>query len=189
MSMKQASDGRVLHILMTGLAGAAGTRLLAEANPDILADRFSLSYTDRIRNIPVPGPEIQNEIISVIQTMTCEENISLFHAGAGGIYAALWDLGEEMRSGLSVRLKSIPICQETIEVCNLLDHNPYMIDSSGSLLIVCEDPESVLDKLRERNIESEDIGCLTSDHKRVIINGEDLRFLNRPVTDQNTVST
>ncbi len=184
MNMKRASGECTRHILMTGFAGAAGTHMLAESNPDILAGRFSLSYTDRIRNVPVPDHKLQNEIISIVKTVSGEENVSVFPAGEGGIYAALWNLGEEMKSGLSVRLKSIPICQETIEVCNLLDRNPYMIDSGGSLLIVCTDPETVLDDLGRRNIEAADIGCLTSELKRVIVNGEDERFLTRPVPDE-----
>ena len=43
----------------------------------------------------------------------------------GGIYKALWDIGEKCGTGLTVELKSIPIKQETVEICEVFDINPY----------------------------------------------------------------
>lgn len=157
------------HIVMTGYAGAAGTVSLATADTDRLKKRFSPSYIDRILKVPVLSGEEQ-----------IPEALYVFCAGDGGVYAALWYLGEELKCGMEVKHKEIPILQETIEVCNLQDINPYMLDSQGCMLMVTNHPKEMIEELVEAGIPAADIGCLTSDRKRVIINGENIRFLNKP---------
>ena len=58
--------------------------------------------------------------------------------GYGGIFAGLWELSRELELGFSVELSSIPIRQETIEICEYYDINPYRLYSGGSLLAVGE---------------------------------------------------
>lgn len=53
----------------------------------------------------------------------------------GGIFGALWEMAEASGVGLCVDLKKIPIRQETIEICEFFNLNPYQLISSGSMLI------------------------------------------------------
>lgn len=49
----------------------------------------------------------------------------------GGIFGALWEMAESSGVGLEIDLKKLPIRQETVEICNLLDLNPYELISGG----------------------------------------------------------
>lgn len=53
----------------------------------------------------------------------------------GGIFGALWEMAEASGVGLDIDLKKIPIRQETIEICEVYDINPYLLISSGAMLI------------------------------------------------------
>ena len=43
----------------------------------------------------------------------------------GGIFSALWRMAEELKTGLLIDIKKIPLRQETIEILELYDINPY----------------------------------------------------------------
>ena len=56
-------------------------------------------------------------------------------AGEGGIFAALWNMAEACNAGFTVDMKKLPILQETIEVCEALELNPYEIASGGCAVL------------------------------------------------------
>ena len=69
------------------------------------------------------------------------------------------------------------VWQETVEVSEVFDINPYMLDGTGSLLIVTNNGERLVDVLEEKGINASVIGIITSDKNRVLINGDETRFL------------
>ena len=48
-------------------------------------------------------------------------------------------MGNGSGVGLDIDLKKIPIRQETVEVCEALGLNPYILMSSGSMMIAADD--------------------------------------------------
>lgn len=172
---------------MIGYAGAAGTLSEAAANREVLTERFSPSYMDRILNVPVMKEEARETVRSIIRDMEegGADSVYSMTMGTGGIYEALWELGETLGSGLRVRHEDIPVLQETIEVSNLLDINPYMLDSSDCMLLTLDGAGDLIGELDRFRIPATEIGNLTSDRKRVIINGENERYLNKP---ENSIS-
>lgn len=102
----------------------------------------------------------------------------------GGILASLWDLAKETEMGLWVDLKKIAVRQETIEVCEHFRLNPYQLASGGSFLMLTENGEAVADALKHRQIEAAVIGQLTDSNDKVIRNGEDVRYIDRPAPDE-----
>ena len=67
----------------------------------------------------------------------------------GGIFGALWEMAESSGVGLEIDLKKLPIRQETVEICNLLDLNPYELISGGCLLIAAENGADLVRRLEE----------------------------------------
>lgn len=100
--------------------------------------------------------------------------------GKGGIYGALWELGERSGTGLFADLKEIPIKQETIEIANILDLDPYMLDSKGAFLFLAESGFELVRLFKEKGINAAVIGRITDDNDRVIVNGERRRYLTPP---------
>lgn len=102
----------------------------------------------------------------------------------GGIYGALWELAEASRIGLEIDLKAIPIRQETVELCEALGLNPYYLISSGSMLIAIDNGHDLVRELKKNGIHSAVIGKATAGNDRVVVNGEDRAYLERPRTDE-----
>jgi hydrogenase maturation factor len=109
---------------------------------------------------------------------------SVHDVSSGGIFAALWEMAERAGTGLSVDLKKIPIRQETIEVCEYLEVNPYLLTSGGALLIACDNEEKIIAPLNEIGINAVAIGFLNDGNDRVIVNGDEKRFLELPQADE-----
>ena len=100
----------------------------------------------------------------------------LLPGGDGGVYGALWKLGEKLRCGMNVELPQIPIAQITIEVCETVDIDPYQIPAGGSVLFVTADPERLIKELQDAPsenapiIETSVIGYLTREAARILRN-------------------
>ena len=95
----------------------------------------------------------------------------------GGIFGALWEMAEASGVGLEIELKKIPIRQETVEICEFFDLNPYQLGSTGSLLLAAPDGNRLVLDLKQQGIPAVVIGKATADNDRVVINEDERRFL------------
>ncbi len=95
----------------------------------------------------------------------------------GGIFGGLWQLAAENGVGLVADLKRIPVRQETIEVCEYFDLNPYELLAGGSMLIVTANGEGLVHTLEKADVPAAVIGRITQGNDRVIRHGEESRFL------------
>ncbi len=105
-------------------------------------------------------------------------------AASGGIFAALWELCEAAKIGLEIDLKKIRICQETVEICEYYQLNPYQMTSAGCILLLTNQAETLLNRLEQKGIRAARLGVTTPGTARVMINGEEQRYLERPVPDE-----
>jgi hydrogenase maturation factor len=162
-------------IVMTKAAGLEGTALLAEEYEEEFLKRFTPLYVNSAKKFI--------EHISVMEEaeIARDYGVAAMHdMSEGGVFGALWELGEAMNHGLKVDLKRINIRQETIELTNHLNINPYLMPSSGSLLMVTSDGLGLVSRLEENGIDAYIIGKVTEDNDKVIINEDEKRFLEPP---------
>lgn len=158
----------------------AGTVIITEDRYDELRTRFSDMYLESAKSI------LSELSLLQVQSILCSGKVDYSYMSAlseGGINAALWEMADIGGVGLTVQLKSIPIRQETVEVCNYFDINPYELTSSGALLVTCKDGQALIDKLYESGIEATIIGRTNSSNDKLIINEDEKRFLTVPATD------
>ena len=120
-----------------------------------------------------------------------EAEIAIEHGAAamqdlseGGIFGALWEMADGAGIGLDVALKRIPIQQETVEICEFFGVNPYQMLSTGALLIAAADGEGLVQKMALEGIPSAVIGRTTSGKERILRNGEEVRYLDKPQMDE-----
>lgn len=88
-------------------------------------------------------------------------------------------MAEASGVGLEIDLKKIPIRQETVEICEYFDVNPYGLISSGMMLMASADGNALVLALQEAGILATVIGKATEGNDRVIIRDEERRFWNR----------
>ena len=170
-----------MDIVMTGYAGLAESIRLAVSHREKLLETLPASYLDDWLSwedgIAEPGnPEDGKNPDSVFCSALC-----CIPIGEGGLFRALWQLAEELEQvlnrpaiGLAVVLDDIPICQETIEICERLNQNPYQLPSGGWLLAL---PEG---KYLPGETAGKRIGSITEGKARRIFGKEGIRYLEKP---------
>ena len=60
---------------------------------------------------------------------------AVYRLGSQGVLSGLWNAAEASGVGLQAELRRIPIRQETVEICEYFQINPYYLLSGGSLLL------------------------------------------------------
>lgn len=104
--------------------------------------------------------------------------------GEGGILAALWEMADRAGLGLTADLRKIPIRQETVEITELFDVNPYGLDSKGALLIGTFHGMELVERLRRADIPAAIIGRVDPGPERVIYNQGVKRYVDKPARDE-----
>ena len=102
----------------------------------------------------------------------------------GGIFGALWEMAEASGVGLEIDLKKIPIRQETVEICEFFDLNPYKLVSGGAAVMAAEDGNALVHAIRLAGGDATIVGKATDSNDRVLINGDERRFLETTQTDE-----
>lgn len=168
------------EILMCGYAGLEGSlRVLAEAQEE-LAERFVGAFLEQAKTLT-------EELVTPSQIWKIYEDdpsASVRQIGAGGIMAALWEAAGTERAGFEIDMAQIPVRQETVEICEFYRLNPYLMTSAGSYLILTSEAEHVIRTLGETGVCVRRLGSVRAQNARIIRNGEEIRYLDRPAPDE-----
>lgn len=124
------------YVFVSGNAGHFGADQLIRRYRSRLSERFS----DRFLQ-----DALMDESLFRIER---PENMYLVHdVSYGGIYRALYDLAEWTGFGINICHEEIPIRQDTIEICEFLDINPYALFGVGEAVGLFHEEE--LDKVKD----------------------------------------
>ena len=199
-------------LVVAGYAGLAGTVKLAEAEKEKLSRWFSNEYMEEIagcsryllreaagdgRQAAVPGTQtaLQDAENPAEDAPLCAISPEFWRAcgaaewepaGAGGILTAIWNLTGAYETGVEFYLRQIPMCQETVEVCERLELNPYRLYSQGCVLLTADNGGQLVRTLAEKNIPAQVIGRVNKGIAREMIVQEGRGFLERPQPDEIT---
>lgn len=97
-----------------------------------------------------------------------------------GVFGGLWELGEKMQVGMEIEARNIPVHQETIELSEQLEQNPYTMQSAGSLLVVTRDGNGLVHQYEKEGIHAALIGKVMPGHDKVLLNRDERRFIEQP---------
>ena len=167
------------ELVVTKWVGLEGTSIAAKKTEEQLLGRFPAYLVDEAKAFDRYLSIIPEAAVAVKSGVWAMTDVS-----QGGIFGALWKLAEISGVGLEIELKKLPIRQETVEVCNFLDLNPYELASGGSLLIAAENGNDLVRELERAGIPAAVVGKTTAGNDRVILNGEEKRFLEPAKTDE-----
>lgn len=166
------NKGICQDIIVTNWIGMAGTTVLARVKREELLKRYTSHFI-----IGADMSPFMADVSSVIErAKSCGASYAAEIEGCG-VFASLWEMGVALDCGMEVYLKQIPIKQETVELCNFYNLNPYKMYSKGSVLIVTGDSGAVLHTLKEAGVPASVVGRTNLGNDRVIINAEERRFI------------
>ena len=166
-------------LAVAGYAGLAGTLALAEARSQELSLFFSDEYMEKIAGC---------------RTLILEKRDAAFWrglgasewepAGEGGILTAIWNLSGAYETGVEFSLRKIPLRQETVEVCERLELNPYRLYGEGCYLLAADNGGQLVEKLAGEGIFAQVIGRVKDGIAREMIVQDGRGFLERPQPDE-----
>ncbi|MBR2408587.1 MAG: hypothetical protein IKB07_06485 [Lachnospiraceae bacterium] len=161
-----------LDIVMTKTCGLGGTALLAGHFTDELSARYPRRFIERAAEFLSETEKNEEGYLAAT------DGAAYVHAAAeGGVFGALWELAEYAACGLEIDLPSIPILQETVEICEYFDVNPYQLRTEGVFLILSEHGNRLCEILEEKGIPAAIIGKTVPGLDRAVRNGEEVRYL------------
>lgn len=178
-SIQKKGDASNMDIVLSKWIGLEGTAILALEKEEELAARFPMRLMNKAKSCEEylsVAPEAAIALKSGVYTMHDVRN--------GGVFGALWELSRKIGVGLTINLRDIPIRQETVEICEYYDLNPYELLSGGSLLMAAENGKKLVEVLQGEGISASVIGQTNGGNDKVVINRDETRYLTMPAADE-----
>ena len=107
-------------VVITKWIGLEGTSLIAKAKEKELLKKFPPKMIYDSKNYDRFLSVVPEAATAVKSGVTAMHDVS-----RGGVFGALWEMAERSGVGLLIDLRKIPVKQETVEICNFFDINPY----------------------------------------------------------------
>ena len=174
-----------MDLVLTGYAGDAGARLIAACRRGELASRFSGVYLDRMTGASgqAGGKEALRRVPGDAEWKALGA-AEWEAAGYGGVHTAIWKLAGAYHLGFTIDLHRIPVRQETIEICEYFDLNPYRLYTDQAMLLACENGWQLTEKLKALQMPAAVIGMVRAGEKKEICYGEVRGYLEKPREDE-----
>ena len=178
-----SQNGRVGDkVLVTKGAAIATTAILASAFPNLLRKKIGRSNLAKSKAYVKRITTVKDSLVAA------KAGASALHDSTeGGVLSALYELASASKTGMLVDISSIPVSEETREICRAFKIDPYTSLSEGSLVISCKSSKvkRVISALRSSGIKAAVVGELTPSRKGIIaLDGKGKGFPVRyPVTD------
>ena len=161
--------------------GVSGMLKLYDKNKDLIENSFSKYFID----------EIKNAYNSQIDYSRCKDIIARIdnklqvrEVGTGGVLSALWTILEENKLGCEIFIEKILVSQHAIEICEILNKNPYYLESNDRYIIITNKGNFISTELLKNNIENTIIGITRDDNKKIIYQQGKTRNLDRAKKDE-----
>lgn len=171
------------ELVVAGPVGLKGTSVIAKAKEQELLKYFSAGFLNSGKNL-FEQYRVDNDEETPWDLALQLGSSALYEIGEGGFLSALWKMAEVSDVGLSVDLRKVPIRQETIEICEIFDVNPYRLLGNGAFLIGISRGEELAATFRRRGWMAEVIGQTVRGKDRLLYSRENVRYLDRPGEDE-----
>lgn len=167
------------ELVMTKWAGMEGTAILAAEHRAELVQKLPEELIDTAADLIRYLSVVPDAAVARKTKITAMHDVT-----EGGIFGALWEMGEASGVGILADIQKIPIRQETVEICEFYGINPYQLLSSGSMLIGCPQGNLLVENLQQAGIPAAVIGRAVEGNDRIVIHGEEKRFLEPAASDE-----
>ena len=165
-------------VVVSKWIGLQGTALLAKRYKEKLLARYPAYFVEEAASFD-RYQTILPEAATAMKSGVC----AMRDVSEGGIFGALWELAESAGVGLTIDMKKLPLRQETVEVCECCNVNPYLLLSGGSLLMTADDGAALAEALAAAKIPATVVGKVTDGNDRILVNDGEIRYLDRPQRD------
>lgn len=165
-------------LVVAGGIGKVGAKAALNHKMDKISARFSSAYSEEMKKAAEETLNLtpqQMESLGATEWEYIEE---------GGVLAALWNLSGAYAQGITFSLLKIPVRQEIIEICELLDLNPYRLWSGECVLMAADHGWDMVERLQEKGIRAAVIGKVEKGIARKMTGVSGTGYLERPQPDE-----
>ncbi|MCI8307433.1 MAG: hypothetical protein HFH14_05220 [Lachnospiraceae bacterium] len=173
--------GNEIDIIMTGYTASYGISCILHNYEIELKENLSAELVEKAKMI---SDEVLRTKLDKAIAESVDSSAIVYSAGEGGIFKALWDMAEKYRTGIVADIKKIPVRQEYIEICEYYNINPYMLNAKGSHLIMTAYGNRMLRGLGSAGVRCALIGYTVCSNDRIIVNGEEKRYIDSRIEDE-----
>ena len=172
-------------IVVYGYAALAATDELLSAEYDRIAERTGLVYAERIRyNVASCVEKLAAYDDAVLSALSREDpDTVIWRCGDDGVYGALWHMTAASHIGMHLDVRQVPLRQESIELCNMFDLNPYRAKSSGCMILTSgcgARTAEIISRVTEGKLPCVIAGYTLKGKEKLLINREEVQYLTRP---------
>lgn len=187
-ALQQEIKGRLKpgdELVVMGAVALEGSRLLAEEKREMLGLRFSQGFIqDMLSAREKYGIQDLTKNGTVWKMAEAAGADVIYPMGEGGFLSGLWKVVEVSQVGLEADFRKVPVRQETVELCEVLDLNLYRLRSDGAFLVGIPSGEGLVRKCQAAGLPAAVIGQANAGNDRLLYSGENFRYLDRPAEDE-----
>lgn len=165
-------------LVVAGAIAKKGVRAAVDKKRDVLEARFSKLFMWNLETA------LNEKLNLTPEQMTAAGATEWEYIEEGGILAALWNLSGAYAQGITFSLLKFPVKQEIIEVCELLDLNPYRLWSGECVLMAADHGEDLVARLAEEGVRAKVIGKVEKGIARKMTGVGGTGYLERPQPDE-----
>lgn len=167
------------YVVVTKVAGLEGTAILCEDKEMELSKVLTSEELNQ-------GKEY-SKWLSVLpegRVANAQGAVFMHDVTEGGLYGALWELAHGFHLGIHVYEKNIPITELTKKICVYYNVDPLRLISSGTMVIICENGEKMVEELEKAGIKASSIGYLKKEGYHVEYKDGTVGVLTPPESDE-----
>ena len=160
-----------MDVLVTRYIGIRGTAILAREYRDDLVNRYPKWLVEEACQFDSDINSDSEDIIYDANIVYSKEYTEF------GIFEALFQMSRELKCGLEINIKDIPIKQETVEICEFTGVNPYALYAGYSSVVVAQDGKKAVEFFEKNGISATIVGTTAKDNDKIVINEDERGFL------------
>lgn len=180
-------------VIVTGYIGLKGTAILSEKYKEKIDSHYPIYLSSSAEHIADSVCDNMGRALEIIKRHVAQteetaeegaEELPVIEIAEGGFLTAMWEIARRAGQGFTVDLRLVPLKQETVEICELLEVNPYHLYSGGAVVAVVSDGRLLAEQLEKNDIPVTIIGYTNSSKAHILMNDGTESHLNRPEPDE-----
>lgn len=121
-----------MELYLAGYAGLKGTEEIARKKAQELKTYYHTNMVERAKELCL-SEKLSNMATEIIGVKSNKQ----WNVSDCGLYGSLWSLSKGLKKGFEIDLSKVFLKQETIEICEYFDLNPYRLYSTECILFIC----------------------------------------------------
>lgn len=169
LTSSMAQTGDVL--LLTKGAAIATTGILGYAFPNTIEQKFGRKFLKQTQYYLHESSTVRDALTAVSVGVRDEGVTAMHDVTEGGVYGGVFELICASGKGAKIDKRAIQVAEETREICELFEIDPFNALGEGSLVVSVrpEKAERVQTALVKAGIQSFNIGEVTRAEDRIIV--------------------